>query len=64
MTTFMEVVSDLMSYFNQTIGKIDNQGGKIIEKYPKYLSKFSLFRLQIDDFLFRQTILVQILIFA
>ena len=35
-----------------------------MEKYPKFLSKFALFALQMDDSLFRETFMVQILVFS
>ena len=35
-----------------------------MEKYPKYLSKFALFSLQMDDSLFREMFTLQILIFS
>lgn len=36
---------------------------KIHETYPKYLSTFSLFNLQMKDFLFLETFLYQLLVF-
>ena len=61
---FLRVLSDLLSYFESTQKGIELSNARIVEKYPKFLSKFALFSLQMDDSLFRETFLVQILIFA
>jgi hypothetical protein len=36
----------------------------VLQKYPKYLTRYSLLHLQFQDYLFRETFLVQVLIFV
>ena len=43
---------------------IEKSKARIVEKYPKFLSKFALFAIQMDDALFRETFIVQVLIFT
>lgn len=61
---FLRILEDLLSFFEATHQSIESSNSRIVEKYPKFLSKFALFALQMDDSTFRQTIIVQILIFA
>ena len=49
----LHVIGDFLKKFQASSHQIDNQNARIVEKYPKYLSKFSLIGLQFDDFLFR-----------
>lgn len=49
----LQVIGDFLKKFHASSHQIDNQNARIVEKYPKYLSKFSLIGLQFDDFLFR-----------
>ena len=58
------MVSDLLSYFESTQRSIEKSNARIVEKYPKFLSKLALFSLQMDDSIFRETFMVQIIIFA
>ena len=58
------MVSDLLSYFESTQKSIEKSNARIVEKYPKFLSKLALFSLQMDDSIFRETFMVQIIIFA
>ena len=61
---FLSVLSDLLSHFEATQKSIERSSARIVEKYPKFLSKFALFALQMDDSLFRETFMVQILVFS
>ena len=58
------MIDGYLKKFDATCHTADNQNARIVEKYPKYLSKFSLIDLQFDDFLFRETFLFQVLIFT
>lgn len=58
------MLGDLLSYLDFTMKDIEKSNTHIEEKYPKFLSKFALFALQMDDTLFRETFIVQILIFT
>ena len=59
------MVDDLLNYFESTQKSIEKQSNaRIVEKYPKFLSKLALFTLQMDDSIFRETFMVQIIIFA
>lgn len=60
----MSVVSDLLSFFESTQKSIEKSNARIVEKYPKFLSKLALFKLQMDDSVFRETFMVQIMIFT
>ena len=64
LSTFLHVVSDLLSYFESTQKSIEKSNARIVEKYPNFLSKLALFSLQMDDSIFRETFMVQIIIFA
>ena len=61
---FIKMLGDLLSYLDFTMKDIEKSNAHIEEKYPKFLSKFALFALQMDDTLFRETFIVQILIFT
>ena len=63
-STFISVVSDLLSFFESTQNSIEKSNARIVEKYPKFLSKLALFKLQMDDSMFRETFMVQIMIFT
>ena len=60
----LSVIDGFLKKFKASSHTVDNQNARIVEKYPKYLSKYSLIGLQFDDFLFRETFLFQILIFT
>ena len=61
---FIKMLGDLLSYLEFSMKDIEKSNAHIEEKYPKFLSKFALFALQMDDTLFRETFIVQILIFT
>ena len=56
--TFLNVVADLLTYFASTQKSIEKSNARIVEKYPKFLSKLALFTLQMDDSIFRETFMV------
>ena len=59
MSAFLHVVDDLLNYFESTQKSIEKQSNaRIVEKYPKFLSKLALFTLQMDDSIFRETFMV------
>ena len=60
----LHVIGEYLKKFQASSHQIDNQNARIVDKYPKYLSKFSLIGLQFDDFLFRLTFLFQVLVFT
>ena len=64
LSAFLTVVADLLSYFESTQKSIERSSARISEKYPKFLSKLALFALQMDDSLFRETFMVQVLVFT
>lgn len=60
----MQTIKDIISRFkSQPLLHIDKDNIQILKKYPKYLTRFSLLHLQFQDYLFRETFLVQILVF-
>lgn len=60
----MQTIKDIISRFqSQPLLHIDKENAQILRKYPKYLTRYSLLHLQFQDYLFRETFLVQILIF-
>ena len=61
---FLDVLNDLLAYFKSTQKGIEHANSRIVEKYPKFLSKQALFSLQLDDSVFRETFVTQILIFT
>lgn len=63
-TSFLNILSCLLGYFESTQKTIERSNARIVENYPKFLSKFALFSLQMDDSLFRETFMVQILVFT
>lgn len=58
------MLGQFLKKFETSSHQIDKQNARIADKYPKYLSKFSLIGLQFDDYLFRQTFLLQVLVFT
>ncbi|TNV82285.1 hypothetical protein FGO68_gene5609 [Halteria grandinella] len=54
----------LQQFHSQPLKNKDKEGAGIFRKYPKYLTRYSLLHLQFQDQLFRETFLVQILIFT
>ena len=58
------MLNDLLAYFKSTQKGIEHANARIVEKYPKFLSKQALFSLQLDDSVFRETFVTQILIFT
>ena len=52
------MVADLLTYFASTQKSIEKSNARIVEKYPKFLSKLALFTLQMDDSIFRETFMV------
>ena len=56
---FLDVVSGVIEQFRQSGGC---RNSKIIEKYPKYLTKFSLMQLQKDDASIRIVFCIQVLV--
>ena len=64
MMAVLHVIDEFLKKFQASSHQVDNQNARIVDKYPKYLSKFSLIGLQFDDFLFRQTFLFQVLVFT
>ena len=61
---FLGILKDIMAFFEATQNGIEKANSQIAEKYPKHLSKLALFSLQMDDFLFREIFILQILIFT
>lgn len=60
----MQTIKDIISRFkSQPLLHIDKDNVPILKKYPKDLTGFSLLHLQFQDYLFRETFLVQILVF-
>ena len=46
LSVFLEVLADLLSFFESTQKNIErSSSSRIVEKYPKFLSKFALFKL-------------------
>ena len=60
----LNVLEVYIKKFKASSQQVDITNARQVEKYPKYLSKFSLIGLQFDDYLFRQTFLFQVLIFT
>ena len=42
---------------------LNKKSSKIVSNYPKHLSKFTLLRLQFNDYLFRETFIYQVVVF-
>ena len=42
---------------------MNKKSSKIVSNYPKYLSKFTLLRLQFKDYMFRETFVYQVIVF-
>jgi hypothetical protein len=42
---------------------LNKKSAKIVSNYPKHLSKFTLLRLQFNDYLFRETFIYQVIVF-
>ena len=61
---FLDILKDLLKFFEVSQKEIEKSNSQIVEKYPKHLSKLALFSLQMDDFLFREIFSLQILIFS
>ena len=60
----LTTINDVLRSFNQEpIQHMDKTNAQILKKYPKYLTHFSLLSKQFKDYLFRETFLVQVLIF-
>ena len=60
----LTTINDVLRSFNQEpIQRMDKSHAQILKKYPKYLTHFSLLNKQFKDYLFRETFLVQVLIF-
>ena len=62
-TVFLSLLKDLLGFFERSASSEDQKTAPIVAKYPKFLSKFALFSLQMDDSLFRQTVALQVLVF-
>jgi len=61
----LTTINDVLRSFNQEpIQHMDKANAKTLRKYPKYLTHFSLLSKQFKDYLFRETFLVQSLIFV
>ena len=61
----ISTVKDIMQRFqSQPLLHIDKDNAQVLQKYPKYLTRYSLLHLQFQDYLFRETFLVQVLIFV
>jgi hypothetical protein len=59
----LQVIRSFLSRFKSQPLHFDKSNAQILERYPKYLSKFSLLNLQFNDSLFRETFYTQVLIF-
>jgi len=60
----IHVIRHFLTKFDHEPLQVDKEQASISVKYPKYLSKQSLFKLQLKDYLFREVFLMQILIFT
>jgi len=58
----INVIRYFINRFNSAPLHVDKSSARILDKYPKYLTKFSLLDLQFGDYLFRETFLVQVVI--
>jgi hypothetical protein len=58
---FLDAVRRVIEHFKQSGG---SRHSKIIEHYPKYLTKFSLMSLQKDDASLRMVFCIQVLVLA
>ena len=66
-TNLLTVLSQIERFFNRfakdPIVFEGKKPTKVQETYPKYLCKYSLFKLQLRDYLFRETFLYQVMVF-
>lgn len=63
--TVISNIKEIVSRFQaQPLLHVDKDNAQILRKYPKYLTRYSLLHLQFQDYLFRETFLVQVLIFT
>lgn len=63
LVNILSVVKSFLERFNSQPLHVEHSNAQIQLKYPKYLSKFSLLNLQLNDSLFRVTFLTQMAIF-
>lgn len=63
MLNILRVIQTFLDRFNSQPLHTEHSNAQIQLKYPKYLSKFSLLNLQLNDSTFRATFLTQVSIF-
>jgi hypothetical protein len=56
----LTIVNEFLQLFQKNPFLVDKESAQIQSKYPKYLSQFSLFDLQMKDYIFRETFLIQV----
>lgn len=62
MEVVLSMIKDFLSQFQSKPLKVDKETAHVQIKYPKNLSKFST-QSQFNDYLFRETFFVQLLVF-
>jgi hypothetical protein len=65
-TNFAKVLQEIVNVlykFDQEPLFVGKKPTTIHQNYPKYLCKFSLMKLQLNDYMFRETFVFQVLVF-